>query len=43
MPSFVQKNEKETEEEYLRKEGFSKEKVEEFVSQDDDPIVTGVY
>lgn len=39
----VQKNELETEEEYLRQEGFSEEKVEKFVAQDKDPIITGVY
>ena len=39
----VQKNELETEEKYLRQEGFSEEKVEKFVAQDKDPIITGVY
>ena len=39
----VQKNELETEEDYLHKEGFSEDKVEQFVSQDKDPIITGVY
>ena len=43
MSLLVQKNEKESEEEYMRKEGFSKEKVEELLAQDSDPIVTGVY
>jgi hypothetical protein len=42
-PMAVQKNELETEEEYLRQEGFSEEKVEKFVAQDKDPIITGVY
>jgi hypothetical protein len=39
----VQKNELETEEKYLRQEGFSEEKVAQFVAQDKDPIITGVY
>ena len=39
----MQKNELETEEDYLRKEGFSEDHVEQFVSQDKDPIITGVY
>ena len=38
-----QEREQQTEEEYLRKEGFTEEEVEEFVAQDDNPIVTGVY
>ena len=38
----MQKNELETEEEYLRKEGFSEDHVEQFVAQDKDPIITGV-
>lgn len=39
----MQRNELETEEEYLRKEGFSEDHVEQFVAQDKDPIITGVY
>ncbi|CAL5224317.1 g6984 [Coccomyxa viridis] len=38
-----EKNEKEDEEEYMRKEGFSEEKVDDLLNQDSDPIVTGVY
>lgn len=43
MSLLAQKNEKEDEEEYMRKEGFSEEKVDDLLNQDSDPIVTGVY
>ena len=33
----------EDEEEYMRKEGFSEEKVEAILTQDKDPVITGVY
>ena len=43
MCLYVQKNELETEEEFWRDEGLPEEKVQEFVHQDKDPIVSGVY
>ena len=43
MPMPMQENELQTEEDYLRKEGFSEDHVEQVVAQDKDPIITGVY
>ena len=35
--------ERETEEEWLREQGFSEEQIQAFVSQDSNPVITGVY
>lgn len=44
LPEKVrQEHEQQTEEEFLRKEGYTEEEVEQFVAQDSNPIVTGVY